>query len=242
MKYAIIADIHANLEAFLAVEEDLKKETVDKYICLGDIVGYGANPIECMDAAGAMFDVIIAGNHDYAVCGLFDLSLFNPYARKSVEWTIAVVGEKEKNLLKTLTLTKELENFTIVHGSLYHPDEFNYILNLKEAAKTFDKLRQKICFIGHSHSPAIIIKDYENKIDYHKITETTILKDSQYIINVGSVGQPRDGDPRACYCVYDSVEKTVKIKRVEYAVSRAQEKIIKAGLPQFLATRLGGGR
>lgn len=242
MKYAIIADIHANLEAWLAVKAELTKENPDKIICLGDIIGYGANPNECLNDAKTYCDYIIAGNHDWAVCGMFDINYFNLYAREAVKWTDGVVDEKHKDYLKRLPVTLDIDNFTCVHGSLYHPEEFNYILNLDAAAMTFANLKKDICFIGHSHSPAIIIYNENGNIDYIDSEVIKISEGKKYIINAGSVGQPRDGNPDACYCIYDTDERIIEIKRVPYEVHLAQKKIIEAGLPQFLATRLAGGR
>ncbi len=242
MKYAIIADIHANLEAWLAVKNELAKETSQKIICLGDIVGYGANPKECLREAQEACDYIIAGNHDWAVCGLFDLNYFNLYAREAVKWTAKIIDERHKAYLKRLPITLDMDNFTCVHGSLYHPEEFNYILSLDAAAMTFANLKKDICFIGHSHAPAIIIYDKNGDIDYIDSEAIEVTEGKKYIINVGSIGQPRDGNPDSCYCVYDTNKKSIKIKRVPYEVHLAQKKIIDAGLPHFLAARLAGGR
>jgi putative phosphoesterase len=242
MKYAVIADIHANLEAWQAVKSQLAEEAVDKIVCLGDIIGYGANPRECLDDASSVCDYIIAGNHDWAVCGLFDVNYFNLYAREAVAWTDKIIDESHREYLKKLPVTIDIDNFTCVHGSLYHPEEFNYILNLDAAAMTFANLKKDICFIGHSHAPAIIVADDSSDIDYIDSEVVEIIEGKKYIINAGSVGQPRDGNPKACYCIYDTETHLVEIKRVSYEIHLAQKKIIEAGLPQFLATRLAGGR
>jgi len=242
MRYAIVADIHGNLEAFIEVKKQLKKENIDKYICLGDIVGYGANPKECIELSKRLFDIIIAGNHDWASCGLFDVKYFNPYAREAVLWTQNVINEEEKNFLRSLPLTCQVDNFEIVHGSLHHPDEFNYILSVSEALKTFKLMKTQICFIGHSHAPVILSKDDKNEIKCINENEVKLENNLSYIINVGSVGQPRDGNPKSSYCIYDTDKKMIKIKRIAYPVAVAGDKIIKAGLPPFLAVRLSAGR
>ncbi len=242
MRYAIVADIHGNLEAFIEVKKQLKKQNIDKYICLGDIVGYGANPKECLELSKRLFDVIIAGNHDWACCGLFDVKYFNPYAREAVLWTQNVINEEEKNFLRSLPLTRQVDDFEIVHGSLYHPDEFNYILSISDALKTFKLMKTQICFIGHSHAPAVFSRDEKNRIEYIDRNEVRLENNLSYIINVGSVGQPRDGNPKSSYCIYDRDKKVIKIERIAYPVAITRDKIIKAGLPPFLAIRLGSGR
>ncbi len=242
MRYAIVADIHGNLEAFIEVKKQFKKENIDKYICLGDIVGYGANPKECIELSKKLFDVIIAGNHDWAAAGIFALSHFNLYARKAVEWTEHIISKENKQFLKSLPLYIEMEGFEIVHGSLYHPDEFNYIFNETDAQKTFNLMKSQICFIGHSHAPIILIKDKDDKINYSTTNEMQLSGDNKYIINVGSVGQPRDGNPKASFCIFDTEKRQIQIRRISYPVAIAQEKIINTGLPHFLAIRLAGGR
>lgn len=242
MRYGILADIHSNLEAFIEVKKQRETENIDKFICLGDIVGYGANPKECIIQSKEMFDVIIAGNHDWAAAGTFDLLCFNQYAREAVKWTKEIIDEAEANFLKSLPLIKEVDDFILVHGSLYHPDDFNYILNLPEALKAFNNMQQHICFIGHSHAPAIFVKGENLSIDYLDVSKIKMAPEKKYIINVGSVGQPRDGNPKACFCIYDTDTKIAEIKRVSYPVEKTQNKIINAGLPYFLATRLAGGR
>jgi predicted phosphodiesterase len=243
MRYAILADIHANLEAFIEVKKKLKEENIDKYICLGDIVGYGANPKECLSISRKLFDFIVAGNHDQAVAGIFDTSYFNPYAREAVNWTIDVLNQEEKNFLKSLPLTLDIDdNFQIVHASLYRPDEFHYILNLKLAEQNFKLMKKDLCFVGHSHGPVIFAKDEEASIDYSLFKHMHLKNNYSYIVNAGSVGQPRDNNPKACYCIYDNSNNKIEIKRVAYPVKKAQDKIIKAGLPHFLALRLSAGR
>jgi predicted phosphodiesterase len=242
MRYALIGDIHSNLEAFTEVKRQLEKEEIDKYICLGDIVGYGANPKECIKIARKLFDCLIAGNHDWAAAGRFDASRFNPYARQAVQWTEDILESEDKRFLRSLPLRMEIDDFEIVHGSLYHPDEFNYILNEAEAEKSFNLMKTRLLFIGHSHAPAILIKKNLKVIEQVPSSEIELDFENKYIVNVGSVGQPRDGNPRACFCIFDEQKRTIQIKRLEYRVALTQEKIINAGLPHFLAVRLAGGR
>jgi len=220
MRYADFSDIHSNLEAFEAVLEAIEKEKVDRYFCVGDIVGYAADPKECIKMIRKLNCVTVCGNHDWAVVDLIDYSYFNVYARASVDWTKLQLDDSEKNYLKDLPLKYEDEEITLVHGSLERPEEFDYIFEEFDASRTLDLCRTKICFVGHTHSPA------------------EFASDEGRLINVGSVGQPRDGDPRAAYCIYDVEEKTVQVKRVEYNIGNAMNNILDTGLPEVLAYRL----
>lgn len=240
MRYALIGDIHGNLEAFLAVLASIDKEEVNQILCLGDIVGYGANPVECINLVKERCSKVVAGNHDYAVIGLADIDYFNPFAKDAVLWTSEKLGEKEINYLASLRLIEREDNFTIVHASLNNPREWGYILNTFDASVNFELQVDPICFIGHSHGPVVYMKR-ENFISGHRFI-SKIDPGCKYIINIGSVGQPRDGDYRASYVVYDLELQTLKLKRVEYDVATVQKKIIEAGLPQILADRLGIGR
>ena len=241
MRWGIFCDIHANLEALDAVLAALTRERIDRYLCLGDIVGYGANPRECIAEIKKIDAPTIAGNHDWAAVGLFDIAYFNPAAKAAVLWTRQNLTYEDKEFLKSLDLVYQEDELTLVHGSLQNPGQFEYILDISSAARTFELLRTRVCSIGHSHAPVIFIKEGEN---YSFTFQTKVkLKTSQmYIVNAGSVGQPRDGDPQASFVVYDSESKEVQIKRVAYDVRKAQDKIMKAGLPRILADRLAMGK
>ncbi|MBL7084872.1 MAG: metallophosphoesterase family protein [Candidatus Omnitrophica bacterium] len=241
MRYGVFSDIHGNLEAQEAVLAALAEERIDKYLCLGDIVGYGADPGECIAKIRRLNPVTIAGNHDWAAVELFDLTYFNPAAKEAVLWTADNITYEDKEFLKNLELVYQEDELTLVHGSLRSPEQFEYILDIFSATQTFQLLRTKICFIGHSHVPGAFIREGEN---YTFSFQTKIKpKASQvYIVNAGSVGQPRDGNPKGSYVVYDSESKELQIKRVSYDIRKAQVKIIKAGLPKILAERLALGR
>jgi len=223
MRYGIFSDIHSNLEALEAVLEALKKEKVDRYLCAGDIVGYAADPGECLKIIKGLNCPTVCGNHDWAVADMFDCSAFNDAARAAVEWTKVNLSGPEKDYLKGLPLVYEEEKITMVHGSLVRPEAFEYVFGGEAAAKTIELCKTDICFIGHTHQP----------FEYHKGIKC--------LVNVGSVGQPRDGDPKAAYCVFDSESGQVRIKRVEYDVRSAMKKILAAGLPEYLAMRLAEG-
>ncbi|MBU3933542.1 metallophosphatase family protein [bacterium] len=241
MRWGIFCDIHANLEALDAVLAALAGERIDRYLCLGDIVGYGANPRECIAEIKKIDAPTIAGNHDWAAVGLFDIAYFNPAAKAAVLWTRQNLAYEDKEFLKNLDLIHREEELTLVHASLQNPGQFEYILDISSAARTFELLRTRLCFIGHSHAPLIFIKEGEN-YSFTFQAKVKLKASRMYIINAGSVGQPRDADPRASYVVYDSESEDVEIKRVPYDVQKAQEKIIKAGLPTTLAERLAAGR
>lgn len=240
MRYALIADIHGNLEAFEAVLSSIEKEEVSQILCVGDIVGYGANPVECIDIVKARCTKVIAGNHDYAAIGLADIDYFNPFAKDALIWTSERIGEREINYLAGLRLVEREDNFTMVHSSLNNPREWGYILNTFDAAINFELQTDPICFIGHSHGAVVYMKK-DSFVSGHRFV-SKIEEGCQYIVNVGSVGQPRDGDYRACYVVYDLDLQTLRLRRVEYDVAKAQRKIMEAGLPQILADRLSIGR
>ncbi|MBM3253558.1 MAG: metallophosphoesterase family protein [Candidatus Omnitrophica bacterium] len=241
MRYGILSDIHSNLEAYEAVIDTLKKENPDKIVVVGDIVGYGADPKECIRLTRFLTDNITCGNHDWAAVGLMNIKWFNYNARRAVQWTKDILNGSEEEFLKKLNLIFEDENIIAVHGSLDNPQDFNYIFYIEDAIKTFSKMDKRPCFIGHSHSPVFFMRDKE-RIDVIFDEAIRLEEGKQYIINVGSVGQPRDGDNRAACAVYDVREQLITIKRVEYNIRETQEKILNAGLPEILAYRLSEGR
>lgn len=241
MRWAILSDIHGNYEALEAVLNALSSERIDRNLCLGDIVGYGADPGECIAQIKKLNAITVAGNHDWASIGFFNNSYFNPAAREAVIWTERHIPWEDKDFLKGLQLVYKEGELTLVHGSLHNPEQFDYILDLNSAYYSFQALQTKICFIGHSHVPLAFVR---KKQDYNYTFQQRmkIEEDKFYIINAGSVGQPRDGNPHAAYVVYDSQKKQVQIKRVPYNIAKAQRKIVKAGLPKVLAERLALGR
>ena len=241
MRYGLISDIHGNLEALEAVLAELKKERVNKYLCLGDIVGYGANPKECIEIVRALKPAaLIAGNHEWGVLGLLELSYFNEQAQAAIEWTGNIISGSDAEYLKTAKLFYSAGDTTLVHGSLEEPKEFFYIFDANDTYKTFRLLKTKMCFVGHSHVPGIFYFD-GHKPAKVKDVKVKIERDKQYVVNIGSVGQPRDGDPRAAFAIYDEGDSTVEIKRVSYDIEAAQRKIVAAGLPANLASRLAEG-
>ncbi len=237
MRYGIFSDIHGNLEALTAVLEAYQSERIDTYFCLGDVVGYGANPNECIQCVDQIVSKCIAGNHDWAVLEKIDITYFNLVAKQAIVWTKRHISEAGLRFLKNLTLSFKNNDLILVHGTLHNPEEFIYLFDGMQAAQTFTLMDRQVCFLGHTHVPQIIIQK-DQHIFYSPTTDVRLEDDQKYIINVGSVGQPRDGNPGATYCIYDTELKTVLIKRTPYNIEEAQQKIITAGLHPFLAHRL----
>jgi|SRR3989338_4920880 len=241
MRYGIFSDIHANLEALQAVIAALQREHIDVYLCPGDLVGYGANPEECIEVVQGLKAMSVAGNHDWAVLGQTNLEYFNPIAKAAVLWTQSHLSSKATQFLKDLPLVSQNEEVMMVHAALPHPEEFDYLMDMRGAEQMFSFLQRNVCFIGHTHIPFIVKKE-QGRIITEETFRTKIDPDCQYIVNVGSVGQPRDGNPRAAYCIFDSKFNTLVIERVDYDIQHAQTKIIEAGLPEQLAARLSFGK
>jgi len=242
MIYAVISDIHGNLEALLSVLEYIKScdENIDRIICLGDIVGYGADPGECIKATREVSDIILAGNHDFAVCQLTSMEDFNDYAKEAVLWSRNSLNNDEINFLKGLPLKYREENIGFVHASLNQPGSWKYILRAIDTYVDFQIMESEVLFIGHTHIP-VIFEDAKETVNILTSPEIHLDSNKKYIINPGSVGQPRDRDPRASFVIFDSDKKDVKRIRIEYDIKEAQKKILDAGLPDVLATRLSYG-
>ncbi|MDP8214794.1 MAG: metallophosphoesterase family protein [Candidatus Euphemobacter frigidus] len=237
MRYAILSDIHGNLEALRAVLDEARRRAVESYICLGDIVGYGANPNECLEMLLELSPATVLGNHDAAVCGREDLENFTPLAAQAIIWTRERIKLEGRAYLASLPLVRTIGNITIVHSNLSHPSDWRYIFSPGEALSSFDRLDRQACFFGHSHRP-VVFRESEGWVDYVEEPIFHLVDGCRYLINVGSVGQPRDRDPRAAFAVFDQETGTVEIVRVEYPVGTAREKILDAGLPARLANRL----
>ena len=241
MIYIIFSDIHGNLEAFDAMVKSMTDVKEKELLCVGDVIGYGANPNECIDKVISLGAPNIKGNHESAVLGEFDISVFNKSAAEAALWTRKHLTPDGNAYIKDLPFIYEHELFTMVHGTLHDPEDFNYMLTNVEASRTFEIMEKKICFVGHSHVPATFeLEDGRLTLSYK--TKFKLKENTRYIINVGSVGQPRDGDWRACYCVYDPDRKEINLRRIEYDLETAQKKIVDAGLPGVLAERLAFGR
>ncbi|MDD5006146.1 MAG: metallophosphoesterase family protein [Candidatus Omnitrophica bacterium] len=241
MRYAIFSDIHSNLEALQSVLAAYERERIDKYLCIGDIVGYAANPKECIKIIKDKKIITVAGNHDWAAAEKFNIEYFNPYAKAAVLWTKDNIDEHDTDYLNNLDLIYTEDDFCLAHGTLFNPGDFDYIYDISDARDSFKIMDASVCFVGHTHISGNFIKD-GNEITYNRNNVVKIEPQKQYIVNVGSVGQPRDRDNRACFCIFDTKDKAVEIKRTDYNIRAAQKKIINAGLPLFLSERLESGQ
>ena len=240
MRYAIIADIHGNLEALNEVLNVCRQEGVRRIFCAGDVVGYGANPRECLDIIRQRNIVCVAGNHDWAACGKIPTDNFNREAAQAVAWTAKQLQRDELDFLKNLGLVYRNEHFILVHGSLHRPEQFIYLTDVLRAADSFFLMDRPVCFIGHTHVPAVMVKDEEETFNDEQRT-FNIDTHKKYIVNVGSVGQPRNYSPTASFCIFDPDLGRLELKAASYDVETAQQKILAAGLPNILATRLAVG-
>ena len=240
MRYGILGDIHANLEALQAVLEALEQSKVERYVSVGDLVGYGANPCEVIAKIRSLNALVVAGNHDFAAIDRLNIDFFNTFARESALWTRAALSDDDKAYLRSLKLVEYADSFTVAHSTVHSPELFEYIQTSYDAHLSFEQQRTPLSFVGHSHVPVNFFK--RRSVSFNMDTEVKIDETCKIMINVGSIGQPRDENPDAVCVVYDSDEKTVRLKRVKYDVEKAARKIIDAGLPEILAERLRYGR
>lgn len=240
MRYGIFSDVHSNLEALEAVFKAVEKEGVDQLLCAGDLIGYGADPSGCLALLKEHGVHSVCGNHDAAVTGRLELDWFNPQARAAVEWTSMQISPTDRSALEDLQFVWQNGDLALVHGCLHEPEQFHYVLNLSDAQESFRLQETPAVFIGHTHSPGIFIQEGTD-FSFQRTSEWRLDSHCRYLVNVGSVGQPRDGDPRACYCVYDTETRALQLKRVSYPIEQTQAKIRGTGLPEFLADRLAYG-
>ena len=236
MRIGIFSDVHANAEALTLSLELLAEAEIDRLFCLGDVVGYGADPVECLKRVREVSEVILAGNHDHAAVGLADLTYFNPHARAAAIWTAGQLDEESQSFLRELPYDYVEDDALFVHASPHEPEEWHYIVSLGDAMAAFPAFTESICFVGHSHVAGIYCDDGGEPKD-----RVALQPGRRYLVNVGSVGQPRDGDPRLACAIFDREERTVVIMRVEYDIEAAAGKIRAAGLPRLLADRLYHG-
>ena len=244
MKYFIFSDIHGNLEALTVVLQQINECAPDKVICLGDVVGYGPNPNECIQQVHQAADLTIMGNHDHAVLGLTDIAYFNQYARTAVLWTREVLSEENFKILSSYPFQQSTGDILFVHSTPLYPDRWDYIFNPLEGKYYLQHLEEQVCFIGHSHQPLFFEQDKNGRIAFDRKPELslTVREGCKYIVNVGSVGQPRDGNPQTSFAIYDSEEQRIEVKRLPYDLATTQKKMIEVNLPVFLIERLAHGR
>lgn len=240
MRYAVIADIHANLEALEVVLNDAKEQRCTHYCCVGDVVGYNANPKECLDIVRGMGMPCVKGNHDEYCSIEGDLEGFNPHAAEAVNWTRKQLSDEDRKWLRELKYVRLVASFTVVHATLDGPQRWGYVFDRLAAAASLTYQNTSVCFFGHTHVPLAFIRD--SVVRGGTYSKFHVEQGKKYFVNVGAVGQPRDGDPRAGYVVYDMIDQTIELRRLNYDIAKAQKKILEAGLPQRLADRLAVGK
>jgi len=240
MRFAVLSDVHGNLEALQAVLADARQHRCTHFVCLGDIVGYNADPSACIRIVRELDCPTVKGNHDEQA-SLSDSSVdFNEMAEQAIMWTRAQLSEQDRSWLRCLPLQQSVHDFTIVHATLNEPGDWGYVFTTTEAMASFAYQQTALCFFGHTHVQGAFIRNVE-------VTPTVrdkigIDSGKQYLVNAGSVGQPRDGDWRAAYCIYLPDDNLVEQRRVPYEIDRTRKKVLAAGLPRLLADRLVLGR
>lgn len=240
-RIAVFSDIHGNLHALQAVLSAIGRMEIKTLVCLGDVVGYGAFPNECIDEMRRRDVPTLAGNHDHAAIGRTEVRFFNDIARRAVEWTAQRLTPENMQWLERRPYRYELPGgLLFIHASPINPEGWGYVLTFGDARSSFDAFDQRVCFIGHSHQPAVVEKDGE-ELTCPEASAIPLREGCRYLINVGSVGQPRDRNPNACYVTVDLGRNEIEFHREAYDVQAAQQAIRAAGLPEELAERLGFG-
>jgi predicted phosphodiesterase len=243
LRYGIVSDIHSNLDALEACIAELDGVGMDQLVCLGDVVGYGPNPNECCDLLQARGCLGIAGNHDEADLASDAAERFNPLAVQAIAWTRDQLTEKSRAYLAGLPRERDFPSFEIVHGA---PEtHFDYILGVTDARSAFERVHKPLTFIGHTHVAEVYFQDEQRKRTFHQRLSRggriEIAPQFRYIVNPGSVGQPRDRNPQASFAWFDDGQRVVEIRRVTYDVMRVRERMERAQLPPELAERLSLG-
>jgi len=237
MRTAVFSDIHSNWEALEAALLYLKKQSVDEYWILGDTIGYGANPNECFGWMVQNARVALLGNHEKGVVDPAFLDWFNPDARRAAEWTTLVLRPEFCKKIEELRYLHVTPAATMAHGSPNEPEEFHYLFSAKDAWPAFHAFETALCFVGHTHVPSLFTESSES-VRYLTPGIYELERNERYIVNPGSVGQPRDRNPRLSFGIFDDKEWTFELVRLEYDNQKAADKIRKAGLPRSLADRL----
>lgn len=214
MKYAITADIHANLPALTAVLRDIEQQGCDRIVCAGDVVGYGFQPKECLKIVREQFHACVRGNHDQYIGSDEYLNQLNETAARAVHRTREQLGDEDRRWLLNLPLTLELDGFTLVHAILDRPERWGYVFENIEATASFSKQRTPVCFNGHTHVPIAFVQD--TSVRGGTYSKFRVEAGKKYLVNVGSVGQPRDRNPDAAYVIYDLKEKTIELRRIPF--------------------------
>jgi diadenosine tetraphosphatase ApaH/serine/threonine PP2A family protein phosphatase len=240
-RFVVFSDIHANLPALTAFLGEVDTAGFERLYCCGDVVGYGAHPNECCEIIRERAIPTVIGNHDYVTVDMADVEYFNEVARRAILWTRERLTAENLAFLESLPFTHQFGDFALVHASPRLPRAWNYVITRGEAQENFEYFEGRICFIGHSHQPFAVAKLGESLVCSTDVDEIPLKPDGRYLINVGSIGQPRDGDSRSCYVSVDLDESVLRFHRLTYAVNDAQKAILDEGLPMELAERLSYG-
>jgi diadenosine tetraphosphatase ApaH/serine/threonine PP2A family protein phosphatase len=241
MKFAILSDIHSNLEALQVVLAHAQEQKCTRYVCLGDVVGYGPNPTECVKIIRDLNCPTVMGNHDEYCATDLDLRGFNPMASDAIKWTRDQLSADDKAWLRGLKYVQAVESFTIVHATLDLPERWQYVFDRLAAATSFNYQRTTVCFNGHTHVPIAFVRG-EKGIQGGLYGKIKIEIGRKYFVNCGSIGQPRDRNPKAAYVTFDLISNFIELHRLDYDIGATQAKIHGAGLPPSLAERLAVGR
>jgi diadenosine tetraphosphatase ApaH/serine/threonine PP2A family protein phosphatase len=241
IRYAILSDIHANLEGLQIILKDAQDQHCTHYVCLGDVVGYGPNPKECLDIIRGLNCPTVMGNHDEYCASNLDLTGFNAMAAEGIRWTREQLSTDDKAWLRELKYVRHVESFTIVHATLDLPEKWAYVFDKLAAAASFNYQHTPVCFNGHTHVPIAFVRG-PSGLQGGLYSRIRIEVGRKYFINVGSIGQPRDRNPKAAYVIFDLTSNLIELRRVEYDIATTQKKIRAAGLPESLAERLAQGR
>jgi predicted phosphodiesterase len=239
VRYGVFGDIHSNLAAYQAVLDALEEEGIEHFLCLGDIVGYGADATECVALTRELDPTIVAGNHDWAVAGKLGLEYFNTQAQAAIVWTRRVLSDEDIAWLGDLQLNRVVGDITLAHGTIHDPAAFEYMQTPYDAYLSFQELKTRTGFVGHSHVP---VSFFEGMPITYSVEKDIEFGDRICIANPGSIGQPRDQDPRAAYGIFDTETRVLQVRRAEYDIGATIGRILRAGLPVLLAERLRVGR
>ena len=240
MRIAVLSDIHGNLEALEAVLAEVDRLGIERLYSLGDIVGYGPSPAACVEIVRRRAAVSLTGNHDAAVVGRTPLDEFNEFARWAVNWTMSHLDPGQAEYLRSLPYAHRTPDLVLVHASPIEPERWHYIHGMADIEEHFAAFAERLCFVGHSHRPGVFAIRGDHGAARRGEREA-LRPGLRYLVNAGSVGQPRDRDPRASYVIYDAANECVEVRRVIYPVERTQERMRAAGIPAFLIDRLAAG-
>jgi diadenosine tetraphosphatase ApaH/serine/threonine PP2A family protein phosphatase len=243
MRYGVFSDIHSNLEAMATTLNAMKADGAEEFLCPGDLVGYYPNPNEVIELIeGMRCWKVVLGNHDAGCVGKTSLSHFNPSAAEAILWTQPRLKPQNRRFLENLRLREEIGDILLVHSSPFQSEEWHYLTRQEDLERNFRYFQGFICFFGHVHEPFVAEQSPDGTVAVLKQNETKLKKGCRYLVNSGSVGQPRDGDARACYLIYDSSELSLSVHRVDYDHVTTAKKTLDAGLPDSLAQRLKLGK